>query len=309
MRRQSVDYKDVSFIIIIVLALEMIVLIFYQVMSPQIWQRDVVEDIDGYSIESIGKCNSESGSWFQMAMVILNVILLFVALILCWQTKDLPSDFSESNYIFLSVMFMFQVLLLAVPVSAMVHENANVFFFVRMGGVFLQNVSVLLLMFLPKMRRIFIGEDTTMSIKNAISSENGFRDSINRSSFIGIGRTTPSKIFAEPMDSKDKVYTHDAVDVFSKDSMDRPNLLVVEGISQSVHGGSSSIAEEISKAKDLEKIREMKDIHDEELAVNRKGDYRVSISQDVRPKTHKPVSWRYEASSHESGSVSGASTN
>jgi hypothetical protein len=170
MRRQSVDYKDVFFIIVIVIAVEMIVLITYQVVSPQIWQRDVVEVIDGYSIESIGRCSSENGSWFQGALVAVDVICLFVALVLCWRTKDLPTDFSESNHIFLSVMFAFQILLLTVPVYFMVHQNANVFFFVRMGGIFLQNFSVLMLMFLPKMRRIFIGEDTARSIQMAIAN-------------------------------------------------------------------------------------------------------------------------------------------
>ena len=245
MRRQSVVYKDVSFIIIIVLALEIIVLISYQVVSPQIWQRHTVEDIGGYSIESIGQCYSESGSWFQIAMVVLNVILLFVALVLCWRTKDLPSDFSESNYIFLSVMFMFQVLLLTVPISAMVRKNANVFFFVRMGGVFLQNFSVLMLMFFPKMRRIYMGEDTALTIINAI---------------------------VESMDGK----TQDSAEAFSKDTMNRSNSLVVEGISQSrPYGMYNSIAEEILKPKDLERNSKIKNIHNEELAVNRKGDCRV----------------------------------
>ena len=110
MRRQIVDYKDVFFIIIIVVTAELIVLIAFQLISPQVWQRDIIQDINGFSIESIGMCNSENNLQFSCSLVTLNVVFLFVALVLCWRTKDIPSDFSESNYIFLSVMFMFQIL-------------------------------------------------------------------------------------------------------------------------------------------------------------------------------------------------------
>jgi len=114
-------------------------------------------------------------------LVVLNVFCLFVALILCWKTKDIPSDFAESNYIFLSVMFMFQILLLAVPVSVMVRNDNNVFFFIRVAAVFLQNFTVLVLIFLPKMRRIYIGEDTNTVVKNAMRAScaniSGTRDS------------------------------------------------------------------------------------------------------------------------------------
>ena len=181
MRRQTVTYKDVYFIIAIVLSAEIIVLIAMQIVSPHIWQRDVVQDMSGYSIESIGSCDSEIGWWFFAALVGMNVLCLFVALILCWRTKDIPSDFAESNYIFLSVMFMFQILLLAVPVSAMVRDDNNVFFFIRVAAVFMQNFTVLVLIFVPKMRRIYVGEDTAESVRIAmrqsISTMNG-RNSI-----------------------------------------------------------------------------------------------------------------------------------
>jgi len=168
MRRQTVTHKDVYSIIAFIVTVEIVVLIAMQIVSPHVWQRDIIRDIGGYSIESIGSCNSDSGWWFFATLVVLNVLCLFVALVLCWKTKDIPSDFAESNYIFLSVMFMFQILLLAVPVSVMVRDDNNVFFFIRVAAVFLQNFTVLVLIFLPKMRRIYIGEDTTAVVKNAM---------------------------------------------------------------------------------------------------------------------------------------------
>ena len=102
-------------------------------------------------------------------------ICLFVALVITWMAKFIPSDFADSIYIFLSVMSMLQILLVAVPVSVMVREEVNVVFFIRVAVVSFQNVTVLSLIFLPKMRRIAIGEDTTTTVKNAIEYECGVR--------------------------------------------------------------------------------------------------------------------------------------
>jgi hypothetical protein len=170
MRRKTVSHQDVYFIIVIVVAIEMVVLLAFQFVSPHKWNRNVIQDIGGYATESIGTCDSDRGWWFFAALVIMNVICLFLALILCWKSKDIPSDFAEGNYIFLSVMFMFQILLLAVPVSAMVRDGNNVFFFIRIAAVFMQNFTVLALICMPKMRRIYTGEDTASTVRNAMRS-------------------------------------------------------------------------------------------------------------------------------------------
>jgi hypothetical protein len=81
-----------------------VVLLALQFVSPHIWNRDVIQDIGGHAT---GICDS------------------------------------EGNYVFLSVMSMFQILLLAVPVSAMVRDDNNVFFFIWMAAVFMQNFTVL----------------------------------------------------------------------------------------------------------------------------------------------------------------------
>lgn len=258
----------------------------------------MIEDIDGYSIESIGKCSSENAFWFQCTLVTLNVICLFVALVLCWRTKDIPSDFSESNYIFLSVMFMFQVLLLTVPISTMVEDDANVLFFIQMGGVFLQNFTVLMLIFLPKMRRIYIGEDTTTSIKNAIATDRSRRESVNRSSFIS---STPSRLYAPSICSNNKE-SMNSMDIVSSESLDLPNSYSTTGTPHSVrYGRSSSIVEvvdEESKPTYFERANKTEDRHDEEKLIdNRNGDDEGDSSKKDGPKIEKQmrsVSWRHQ---------------
>ena len=253
------------------------------------WQREVLEDVNGYSIESMGKCNSDNSWSWQCILVTFNVLCLFIALVLCWRTKDLPSDFSESNYIFLSVMFMFQILLIAIPISAMVQDDANVSFFVRMGGVFLQNFSVLMLIFLPKMRRIYMGEDTTKSIKDAIAIDISMRrDSMYRSS------ASRSRVRG---DSNNKYQDSIGSGLSFEDSFRQQDLLMAE----STRAANGSILDlsfvRTNKTADTDD-EDIIDKNDEEIPDSPLQDYKVQISKDDGRKLPSlGVSWRFEASS------------
>jgi hypothetical protein len=152
------------------LLVECTILVVFQIVSPQIWEREVLDDVDGYATESEGGCASDSGLWFWFALVVFHILSLLYALILCFQTKNIPSDFAETSHIFLAVMFLFQVMMLGVPVSVMVMDDPIVFYFVRAFAVFLQNFSVLVIIFFPKMYRIYSGEDTSASVRSSIAS-------------------------------------------------------------------------------------------------------------------------------------------
>jgi len=152
------------------LLVECTILVVFQIVSPQIWEREVLDDVDGYATESEGGCASDSGLWFWFALVVFHILSLMYALILCFQTKNIPSDFAETSHIFLAVMFLFQVMMLGVPVSVMVMDDPIVFYFVRAFAVFLQNFSVLVIIFSPKMYRIYSGEDTSASVRASVAS-------------------------------------------------------------------------------------------------------------------------------------------
>mmetsp|Transcript_19758 Transcript_19758/g.44440 ORF Transcript_19758/g.44440 Transcript_19758/m.44440 type:complete len:435 (-) Transcript_19758:155-1459(-) len=194
-RRVQVGNELIIRIMGAMLFVECVILSAFQAASPEIWEREVLDDIDGYVIESEGGCTSENGLWFWLALVIFHILSLLYALILCFQTKNIPSDFAESSHIFLAVMFLFQVTVLAVPVSVMVLDDPIVFYFVRAFAVFLQNFSVLIIIFAPKMYRIFTGEDTNKTVRNSIASTPGKPSSVEFDSTAG-GRST-SRFFVQ----------------------------------------------------------------------------------------------------------------
>lgn len=135
-------------------------LVAWQLVAPLKWQREIVDtDSDGFSLESIGSCTSDDGWWFWLAIMLFQVFCLFYALVLCFQTRHIQDELSESSVLFLSVICIFQIDVLVMPISAMVRDDPVVFYFVRASAVFLQNISVLGLMFAPKIWKTYTKTD------------------------------------------------------------------------------------------------------------------------------------------------------
>jgi simple sugar transport system substrate-binding protein len=154
MQRRTIEFKDVAYIVAFMLVIETSILLSWQIASPLRWEREVLTEEDSFPVESVGSCTSDDGWHYFLALVLFHVACLFYALVLCFQTKDINSDFAESSYLSLAAIFMFQVLVLAVPISVLVQDNADVFYFVRACAIFLQNLTVLTLLFVPKMFRV-----------------------------------------------------------------------------------------------------------------------------------------------------------
>lgn len=109
MQRKKVTFKDVMNIMIVMMGVEFALLLSWQLISPFRWERTVTATEDGFPTESVGACASELGSYFFLGIILFHVFCLVFALVLAWQTKDINNEFAESSYLFLTVMFMFQV--------------------------------------------------------------------------------------------------------------------------------------------------------------------------------------------------------
>ncbi|CAB9524816.1 acid type B receptor subunit 1 [Seminavis robusta] len=162
MLRRKIGILDVMGLFSLSFVPEVAILLTWQLVSPFRWEREVhLQSSGGMVLESVGGCTSDHGWHFLLALLSFHVLCLFYALVLCIQTKDIPTEFSESNWVSLAVLCIFQVTLLAIPVGAMVLETSSpdAFYFVRVFSIFLQNVTVLSLMFGPKMIKIISKQD------------------------------------------------------------------------------------------------------------------------------------------------------
>ncbi|CAJ1935040.1 unnamed protein product [Cylindrotheca closterium] len=158
MRRKRVELKDVASIMVVIMTIEGAILLTWQLYDPHQWERVVLQEDEGFTTESYGYCTSDSGNYFWMAIVAFHVVCLLYALVLAFQTKDINAEYAESGSLFLAVMFMFQTQVLVIPLVALVQDDSNVFFFIRCIAVLLQNFTVLLLLFVPKMYKTLKGE-------------------------------------------------------------------------------------------------------------------------------------------------------
>lgn len=67
-----------------------------------------------------------------------------------YQARSINDELSESSYIGMALFGWFQALVIGIPVAFLVGENTTASFFVKAGLIFLVSMSILLLMFVPK---------------------------------------------------------------------------------------------------------------------------------------------------------------
>jgi len=149
--RQRIKVRDTASIVVVMTAVEVTILLSWQLVSPLRWEREVLDvDENGRPTRSVGVCTSDNYVWFLVPFVVFKALCLVYGLLLCYRTRNVPSTLSEGKWISFSVLSMFQILLLAVPVLIIVDDNTDAFFFVRAAVVFLISFSVTALIFFPK---------------------------------------------------------------------------------------------------------------------------------------------------------------
>ena len=70
-----------------------------------------------------------------------------------------PPRYAESKYIALCMVSNLQVLLIALPLLVMVFDDATPFLFVRCAFIFLNDLAVLVTIFVPKFLMMYVVRD------------------------------------------------------------------------------------------------------------------------------------------------------
>ena len=140
-----------------VIVLQAIVLIAWNVADPLIWQREVLSsDRNGYPTKSIGTCSSNNGLAFLIPLVVIDALMLFYALYLCFITRKVSAEYQEGTWITASILSILQILVLSIPILVIVDNDNSAFYFVRVAVIFLVSVTVTVLIFFPKMYRLHV---------------------------------------------------------------------------------------------------------------------------------------------------------
>ncbi|KAL7543364.1 hypothetical protein ACHAXR_013073 [Thalassiosira sp. AJA248-18] len=155
MRPKKVEVKDVAFIMIGVIMIQVVILLCWQLIDPMMWEREVLlSDANGYPLQSYGHCVSDNAGRFQIPLLSFDGLMLLYSLYLCFITRNVPSDFQEGTWIAAAVLSIIQILILAIPILIVVGSNNNAYYFVRATVLFLVSCTVNSLIFFPKIFRV-----------------------------------------------------------------------------------------------------------------------------------------------------------
>jgi len=156
-RRVRLDPQDVMRPFYIMLLINLILLTIWSG-SPYhfTWHREPVHNYDefGRSVESIGYCYPGGGNGmyliFLVPLVLVNVLVLVLATFQTYKAKDLPTEFSETRYLALSMLSMSETFILGATTIVAVMDNPTGLFLVVSILISIVCLSILLPMFVPK---------------------------------------------------------------------------------------------------------------------------------------------------------------
>ena len=164
------------------LAIDAVILLLWTINDPLVYRRSILtEDSDGYATETAGLCSSEKGNSFTYFGIImgLHFLLLVYGNYIAYMCRNLSGAFAETKYISIAMVSNIQVLLLGIPVVLIVQDDVVPNYFVRVGVIFLNDFTVLALIFFPKIMHVSLGMNilptngTMTSHSSTVGSDTG----------------------------------------------------------------------------------------------------------------------------------------
>ena len=155
-RRIKVTVKDVILPCVVMFILNTIVLAVWTAISPLRWTRIDRGTVDAYgrSTNSYGTCHAETKTWAPYLSIILalNLSMVVLANIQAYRARKITTEYAESRFIGIIMVSILQACCIGLPLVAIVSDQPVANFILRSGLIFVVCMSMLLLMFVPKMR-------------------------------------------------------------------------------------------------------------------------------------------------------------
>lgn len=150
-RRAKVTPKDVIVPFFVLLFCNASILLIWTFESPQYWRREAIA-VDSYGrvTKSIGSCTSDHWTIYLVALVAIEISAVILALWQAFHARNITTEFSESKYIAMAMICIFQVLFIGIPMLYLVSENSAALLFVESGIIFIISMAILVLIFFPK---------------------------------------------------------------------------------------------------------------------------------------------------------------
>jgi len=147
----KVTAYDVMAPLIVLLLVNLLILSLWTGLDPLKWEREVTKvDVFGQTVETEAHCESDSFAAFVSVLAVGNMGALVVAAYQAYKARDIALEFSESSYIGRAIGLFLLACLYGIPVLIITWDDPSARYFVLMILAFVCSMSVLLLIFVPK---------------------------------------------------------------------------------------------------------------------------------------------------------------
>lgn len=155
-------------------ALQGVIMAIFTLVSPLEFVRtcDKWDDF-GACMESSGGCENPDNDLYKTLFIPITACVHFVfllyAVVLCYQTKDIPTEYQEGRWISMAIFSNIQVMMLGAPLVALVSgSDPGTSFLVRAAIIWLNDGGVLLLIFGPKLYARYGNTRLANSVKSCL---------------------------------------------------------------------------------------------------------------------------------------------
>ena len=152
-KRAKVDARHVMRPLFVILGANLSIFVVWTILSPLSYNTVTVRtDSFDRPIETYGLCTSENQYYFLGTLLLINTCVLGFSIREARKVKNLSTEFHESKNIFMVMVLILLACFIGVPVIVIARENPAAYYFVFIGIIFAVSISVLLLIFLPKIK-------------------------------------------------------------------------------------------------------------------------------------------------------------
>lgn len=123
------------------------------------------------TVSSFGRCAAPGGSsiWeFAGPIAVVHFALMAITNWLLYKISDLGNRYQEQKYVILASMFVFELLIIGLPVLFSVGDNTSAVFVVLTGVIALNDIGVLCFLFVPKMFYVRKGLESGVGVGESI---------------------------------------------------------------------------------------------------------------------------------------------
>lgn len=152
--RIKVTMWDVVKPVLALLSIAILILLLWSVLDTPTFTRGVSAfDIYGRAQATKGFCEYRASIPYGIALAVVLVGTLLYAVQQAYAARNISTEFAETEYIFLVLVAIFVTTLLGIPVLFLVGGNPGARFFTVASVIFLVNLAILCLMFIPKIKQ------------------------------------------------------------------------------------------------------------------------------------------------------------